>query len=89
MEKVLASIVIAERDGRINASARSNNNIINCAELLAEVGGGNFNNAGARSEDMPLSEFEGIVLSNVERFMSKNIDGKAPASSTYTEDEDF
>jgi len=89
MENVLASIVIAERDGRINASARSNNNIINCAELLSEIGGGNFNNAGARSEDIPLAEFESIVLSNVERFMSENVDGKAPASSTHTEDEEI
>ncbi|MEE0968963.1 MAG: DHH family phosphoesterase, partial [Clostridia bacterium] len=36
MEGVLASIVIAEdtENGRINASARSNNNIINCAQLF-------------------------------------------------------
>ena len=74
MEGIMASIVIAENGGRINASARSNNNMVNCAALLARVGGGNFNNAGARSEELTIGAFEDIVLENIERFMSENID---------------
>lgn len=89
MEGVLASIVIAEKDGRINASARSNNNIVNCAELLAHVGGGNFNNAGGRSEELTLPEFERIVLENAMRFMSENIDGTAPRSNTDINEENL
>ncbi len=84
MEGVLASIVIANIDGRINASARSNNNIINCAQLFTGVGGGNFNNAGARSEEIAISDFERIVLSNVEKFMSENID-RTKAKEAETE----
>lgn len=78
MEGVLASIVIAESEGRINASARSNNNIINCAQLFQGVGGGNFNNAGGRSEELGIAEFERVVLKNVERFMSENVDRTKP-----------
>ncbi len=86
MEGVLASIVIAEsEDGRINASARSNNSIINCAQLLLGVGGGNFNNAGGRSEELSMSEFEKLVLSNVERFMSENVDRTKPRTAESEE----
>ena len=64
---------VSEESGtRINASARSNNNKVNCAALLRGVGGGNFNNAGGRSEELTLREFEDIVLRNVEDFMKEN-----------------
>ncbi len=74
MEGIMASIVIAGSGTRINASARSGNNKVNCAALLAGVGGGNFNNAGGRSEELTMREFEDIVLENVEKFMKENID---------------
>lgn len=74
MDGVMASIVIAESSGRINASARSNNDLVNCAALLSGVGGGNFNNAGARSEELSLKAFEDVVIENTERFMSENLD---------------
>lgn len=74
MEGIMASIVIAGSGQRINASARSGNNKVNCAALLAGVGGGNFNNAGGRSEELTMREFEDIVLENVEKFMNENID---------------
>ncbi len=74
MDGIMASIVIAQSGARINVSARSNNNRVNCAALLAGVGGGNFNNAGGRSDDLTLREFEDVILENVERFMSENID---------------
>lgn len=71
---VLASVVIAEYDGRINASARSNNNAVNCAALVAGLGGGNFNNAGARATDMPLDEFKFVLENNIDVFFENNID---------------
>ena len=74
MDGVMASIVIAESNGRINASARSSNDLVNCAALLSGVGGGNFNNAGARSEELSLREFEDVIIENTERFMSENLD---------------
>ncbi len=86
LEGVLASIVIAESDGRINASARSNNSIVNCAALFKGLGGGNFNNAGARSEDMTQLEFEKAVISNIERFMSENVDRTKPKAAEPDED---
>lgn len=83
MKGVLASVVIAENNGRINASARSNNNVVNCTELLAGLGGGNFNNAGASSSEMSPSEFLSIVKDNINRFMNEQLDG---GSSEKTED---
>lgn len=71
---VLASVAIAEYDGRINASARSNNNAVNCAALVSGLGGGNFNNAGARATDISLSEFEKILKKNIDVFFENNID---------------
>lgn len=87
LEGVLASIVIAEFDGRINASARSNNNIVNCASLFAGVGGGNFNNAGARATDISLAEFRKILKRNTDDFFENNIDG-ADASEENTDEEE-
>ena len=85
MEGIMASIVIAENGTRINASARSGNNKVNCAELLRGVGGGNFNNAGGRSEELTMREFEDIVLQNVERFMSENIDSGMKNSNSSSQ----
>lgn len=85
MEGIMASIVIAESGGRINASARSNNNLVNCASLLAGVGGGNFNNAGGRSEELTLKAFEDTVLRNVERFMRENIDRASSDSKSLSD----
>lgn len=88
MEGIMASIVMAEKDGRINASARSNNNTVNCAQLLAGVGGGNFNNAGGRSEELTLKEFEDKVIENVKKFMSENIDRTSLKNSNDSESSD-
>lgn len=82
MEGIMASIVIAESGTRINASARSGNNRVNCAALLSGVGGGNFNNAGGRSEELTVREFEDVVLENVEKFMKENIDSDKSADNS-------
>ena len=84
MEGVMASIVIAKCGERINASARSGDNKVNCAALLAGVGGGNFNNAGGRSEELTIHEFEDIILQNVEKFMNENIDSDPASDSSPT-----
>lgn len=77
MEGVLASIVVAEYEGRINASARSNNDQVNCVKLVEGVGGGNFNNAGARSTELSVEQFREVLRSNIDRYFSENIDEKA------------
>lgn len=87
MENVLATVVISEFDGRINASARSNNNLVNCAALFEGLGGGNFNNAGAFSDALSLSDFEDAVKSNIERFMRENVDERQEDSAEQAEDE--
>ena len=87
MENVLATVVISEFDGRINASARSNNNLVNCAALFEGLGGGNFNNAGAFSDELSLSDFEDAVKSNIERFMIENVDERQEDSAEQAEDE--
>ncbi len=74
MSGALASIVIAEWNGRINASARSNNSIVDCAQLLRGVGGGNFNNAGGYSADMTLKQFRKVIDDNIAEYFSRNID---------------
>lgn len=76
MNGALASIVIAEWNGRINASARSNNNIVDCAQLMRGVGGGNFNNAGGMADDMTLKQFRKIVDDNIAEYFARNIDNK-------------
>ncbi len=76
MNGALASIVIAEYNGRINASARSNNSIVDCAQLLRSVGGGNFNNAGGYASDMTLKQFRKIIDDNIAEYFSRNIDKK-------------
>ncbi len=74
MKDVLCSIVVAEYDGRINASARSDNNIVNCASLLAGIGGGNFNNAGARSTELTVDGFIDIIKQNIDDYFKENLD---------------
>ena len=76
MNGALASIVIAEWNGRINASARSNNNLIDCAQLMRGVGGGNFNNAGGFADDMTLKQFRKLVDENIAEYFERNIDKK-------------
>ena len=74
MNGALASIVITEWNGRINASARSNNNLIDCAQLMRGVGGGNFNNAGGFADDMTLKQFRRIIEDNIAEYFERNID---------------
>ena len=61
---------------RINASARSNNNLVDCAQLMRGVGGGNFNNAGGMADDMTLKQFRKIVDDNIAEYFARNIDKK-------------
>ena len=74
MNGAMASIVITEWNGRINASARSNNNLIDCAQLMRGVGGGNFNNAGGFADDMTLKQFRRIIEDNIAEYFERNID---------------
>ncbi len=74
MNGALASIVIVEWNGRINASARSNNSIVDCAQLMRGVGGGNFNNAGGFSTDMTLTQFRKVIDDNLADYFKRNID---------------
>lgn len=72
MKNVFASVAIAEYDGRCNASFRSNNDKVNCAALAGSLGGGNFNNAGARAVGLSLAEFKAKINENIEEYFKDN-----------------